>query len=300
MGSHSEMISFMQRFLGYGLTGTTGEQCFVFLYGSGANGKSTLLDVLSKMMDQYACQAQPETFMEMKRASQQASSDIARLAGKRVVISNEVTEGEFLADNLIKQLTGGDKITARYMYGEPFEFQPKFKLFMAGNHRPIVRGTDNGIWRRILLVPFDQVIPEALRDKQLAAKLAHELPGILNWAIKGCLDWATDGLKVPAKITDASKSYRSDMDLFGSWLDDECDRGISRKVPVTLLFQNYRNWCEQSIIRPLSKPVFDRQMVNRGFVRDHTRTGNFWLGLDLKTRGVTHSAPIPLALVASA
>lgn len=288
-GGDIEFQNYLQRLIGYVLTGSTAEHCFGFLYGHGANGKSTFLEVIMRLCGSYATQTQPETWMA--RRGDGASSDIARLVGKRLVVSNEVREGAQLEENLVKQMVAGDVVTARYLYQEHFEFRPKLKLLMAGNHQPIIKGDDEGIWRRVHLIPFTETIPEPERDKHLGAKLAAELSGILNWAIEGCLIWRREGLNPPSAITNATKVYRDDMDLFANWIDEECivspgAKGASRHQ----LYASYQRWCASGGIKPLSQPAFGRKLAGRGFETAHTKAGNILIGIALK--------PLTLALVA--
>lgn len=287
-GGDVELQSYLQRLAGYILTGSTSEQCFAFLYGHGANGKSTFLDVVMRLCGDYATQTQPETLMARRGGG--ASSDLARLVGKRLVVSNEVREGAHLEENLVKQLVGGDVVTARFLYQEHFEFRPKFKLLIAGNHQPVIKGDDDGIWRRVHLIPFQHTIPEKERDKQLGTKLAAELPGILNWAIEGCLAWQTQGLDAPACISEATKRYRKEMDLLGAWIDQECDVTPGRRTSSRQLYENYRNWCESGGIKPMSMMMFVRKLPTRGFRHDHTRTGNVIVGLTLRKHGLSLAA----------
>ena len=179
-GGNKKLALYLQRVVGYALTGSTGDQCLFFLYGSGANGKSVFLNVVKDLLGgDLACQTPSETLM-IKRSG--GTNDIARLQNVRAVIANEVEGGTLLAEALVKQMTGGERISARFHYQEFFEYMPKFKLFIAGNHKPVIRGRDNGIWRRIRLIPFTVTIPKAKRDAHLLTKLRAELPGILNWA----------------------------------------------------------------------------------------------------------------------
>lgn len=284
MGGDEEMVAFLQRLVGYSLTGRTNEHAFAFLYGVGANGKSTFLDVLMNLLGNYAAQAQPETFMA-RRSGGSATGDLARLVGKRVVVSNEVREGGCLEENLVKQLVGGDVMTARFMYGSDFEFRPKLKLFISGNHHPVIKGDDMGIWRRVMLIPFTQTIPEPERDKHLGSKLVAELPGILNWAIAGCLAWQREGLKRPSAILEATRLYRAEMDMFQLWVDEECCTGAALTVRSKLLYENYRKWCEAGSIKPLSIMAFGRKMEGRGFSKSHTRMGNVFEGINLNAKG---------------
>lgn len=280
-GSDAALKDYIQRLVGYSLTGCTSEHCFAFLYGNGANGKSTLLDVVQMLLGDYASHTQPETLMA-KRAGSGASNDLARLVGKRLVVSNEVREGAHLEENLIKQLVGGDTVTARFLYQEHFEFRPKFKLMIAGNHRPVIKGDDDGIWRRVHLVPFAHTIPEKERDKELGEKLRQELSGILNWAIQGCLAWQRDGLAPPAIVSDATRRYRSDMDLLQAWIDEQCEVAPGHRSPSKQLYENYVKWCEDTGLKPMTQVSFVRKLEDRGFSRRHTRSGNVAEGIALK------------------
>ncbi|WPG23491.1 phage/plasmid primase, P4 family [Enterococcus faecium] len=189
-----ELIRYIQKCVGYSLTGSTREQCMFILYGHGSNGKSVFLEIISELMGNYAMTMQAQTIM-VKQSQSSANSDIARLKGARLVTSSEPNEGVRLDEGLVKQLTGGDKVTARHLYGKEFEFEPEFKLWLATNHKPIIRGTDDGIWRRLNLIPFTVQIPDHKKDKNLKFKLQTELQGILKWAIDGCLLWQRKGFK---------------------------------------------------------------------------------------------------------
>lgn len=279
-GGDADQQGYLKRLAGYMLTGSTREQCFAFFYGSGANGKSTFINVLSDLLGSYATQAQPETFMARKGDG--ARNDIARLAGKRLVVSNEIAEGSHLDENLLKQLVGGDIVTARFLYREHFEFRPRFKLLIAGNHKPVVKGRDDGIWRRIHLVPFEQTIPEPERDKNLGAKLRAELPGILNWAIEGCLEWQRSGLQPTAIVTQATKAYRGSMDLVGDWLDEKCELDVSFQSDSPALYASYKFWCDRSGIKPASRPSFYTMLEDRGHRRKRLRTGPVFEGIRLR------------------
>jgi putative DNA primase/helicase len=202
-----ELIRFVQKALGYSLTGATQEQCFFILYGTGANGKTTLLQTVSALLKDYARQTATETLLVQRGDGPR--NDLARLQGARFVYASEAEGGRRLAEALVKQLTGGDTLTARFLYGEHFEFQPMFKLWLAVNHKPVVQGTDHAIWRRIRLLPFIVTIPVAEQDKRLAEKLQSELPGILRWAVEGCLAWQQEGLEPPLVVKRATGDYRA-------------------------------------------------------------------------------------------
>ncbi|MDE5861449.1 MAG: hypothetical protein K2H28_04570, partial [Ruminococcus sp.] len=215
--SDKELIRYIQKALGYSLSGDTSEQCAFFLYGTGRNGKSTFLEVVRKIMGDYATNIQPESIM-VKASTNTANSDIARLKGARLVTSVEPNEGMRLNEGLIKQLTGDDMITARKLYGDEFEFRPEFKLWMATNHKPTIRGTDLGIWRRIHIIPFSVTIPEQAVDRKLPHKLEEELPDILAWTVEGYKLWKMEGLRKPKVIEDAVEEYRNEMDVISAFL----------------------------------------------------------------------------------
>jgi putative DNA primase/helicase len=215
LNGNEELIAFLQRAMGYSLTGSTGEQCLFFLHGSGANGKSTFLEILRALLGDYAVQADFATFLENRNDGPR--NDIARLFGARVVTSSEVGEGKKVNESLVKSLTGTDRVAARFLYAEAFEFLPTFKLWLAANHKPVIRGTDTAIWRRIRLVPFTVEIPEGERDPELPNRLRAELPGILAWAVQGCLLWLESGLGVPDQVRAATDAYRRESDILGAF-----------------------------------------------------------------------------------
>ncbi|HLI51013.1 MAG TPA: phage/plasmid primase, P4 family, partial [Thermomicrobiaceae bacterium] len=198
MAGDEEMTGFLQRAIGYSLTGSIREQVAFIAWGAGSNGKSTLFDLLLDLLGDYAMQTPTDTLMAKRQDA--IPNDVARLRGARFVAAVETEDGRRLSEPLVKQLTGGDRVTARFMRAEWFEFSPTFKLWLATNHKPVIRGTDHAIWRRIRLIPFTVTIAEADQDKELPAKLRAEMPGILRWAIDGCLSWQRDGLGVPEAV----------------------------------------------------------------------------------------------------
>lgn len=185
MAGNSNLIGFLQRAVGYSLTGSTIEQCFFLNYGTGANGKSVFLETMRGLLADYAAAAEFSAFLATQ--SENVRNDIAALSGARFVSANESGADRRLSESIIKALTGGDTISARFLFKEYFEFRPQFKVWMATNHKPIILDTDNAIWRRVKLIPFDVTIPEEERDPRLVEKLREEYPGILNWAVQGCL-----------------------------------------------------------------------------------------------------------------
>ena len=268
-GSNGDLIRFLQRAVGYSLTGLTREQCLFILWGSGANGKSTFLEVILSLAGDYGCSTPSETLMASRGDS--IPNDLARLRGIRVVKAVESEEGRRLAEGLVKQITGDDMISARFMRAEWFDFKPQFKLWLATNHRPEIRGTDDGIWRRIRLVPFTVQIPKEEQDPNLAAALQEELPGILSWAVRGCLEWQRMGLNPPEEVLAATDSYRSEMDILASFLGECCVLGEGCKAGSSDLYQAYTTWCERSGEKPVTQRRFGRQLTERGLekAREH-------------------------------
>ena len=239
-----ELIRYVQKALGYCLSGLTTEQCVFFLYGTGRNGKSTFLEIVRMILGDYATNIQPESIM-MKSSNSSANTDIARLKGARLVTSVEPNEGMRLNEGLAKQLTGDDMITARKLYGDEFEYRPEFKLWMATNHKPTIRGTDLGIWRRIHIIPFTVTIPEDKIDKNLGDKLSEELPDILAWIVDGYRLWATEGLHKPKVVEDAVKEYQTEMDVISAFLSsDFCVDG--GEVKAAALYAVYCQWAAEN------------------------------------------------------
>jgi putative DNA primase/helicase len=258
-----DVIDYVQRAVGYSLTGDTSEQCLQLMYGHGSNGKSTFLEVLQALFGDYGAQADFATFLENK--SDGPRNDVARLAGARMVRSSEVGEGKRFNESLVKALTGSETIAARFLYSEAFEFRPTFKLWFAANHKPVIRGTDHAIWRRVRLLPFTVQFDGARRDKGLKDKLLAELPGILTWAVAGCLLWQQKGLEPPADILAATDEYRKDSDVIGSFLDDCCDLAPTIEVSATDLYQAFKRWAKDNGEYELSQTAFGRRLDERGF-----------------------------------
>lgn len=274
------LIAFHQRWLGYSLTGETREQCLCLLHGSGANGKSTYLETVRAVLGDYA-QSTPSASLLAKERSDGIPNDIARLRGARLVTAVEIGEGRRLDEELLKRLTGQDMVTARFLRAEFFEFRPQFKLLVACNHLPAIRGTDHAIWRRIHCVPFTVTIPEAEQDKDLGAKLRQELPGILAWAVRGCLAWQQDGLQVPDVVMRTTGAYRSDMDAFGRFLEERCVRVASATTKVGVLYDAYKAWGAASGEGHLmTLTAMGKRLDDLGFPKEK-RTYVYILGLGL-------------------
>ena len=278
----SELIRFIQKACGYALSGDVSEQCLFILWGTGANGKSTFLNVLLHLFGDYACSTMIETFM--KKNSEQ-SNDLARLKGLRLVTTSEIEQGKQISESLIKSVTGEDALTARFLYGEYFSFKPTFKIFMATNHKPKIRGADNGIWRRIKMIPFTVTIPPEQRDKKLTEKLIAENCGILNWLIQGYAMWRKEGLsEEPKVIREANAEYRMDMDVVGTFVNDclEIDASLKWRLNNTLLYNTYIKWCNANNEHIRSQKWLTIQMSEKGFKRFMSCGQRLWLGLVLK------------------
>ena len=282
MNQDAELIHYVQKAMGYALTGDVSEQCIFILWGSGANGKSTFLNTLQSLFGDYACSTGVETFM--KKTSDQ-SNDLARLCGKRLVTTSETEQGKALGESLVKQITGEDKLTARFLYGEYFSFFPTFKIFMATNHKPRIKGGDYGIWRRIKLIPFTVTIPSGQRDKHLGEKLAKENAGILNWLLQGYRDWKKEGLSDPESVRSATEEYREDMDTVGTFLKDCCtvDATGTFRVRNQDMYAAYMKWCNANSERIGSQKYLALRLEEKGFKRMCSHSVRYWCGLIIKT-----------------
>lgn len=256
------LINYIQRAVGYSLSGSTEEQVMFVLFGNGRNGKSVFLDIITEMFGNYSTNIQPQTIM-VKQQSSAANPDIAKLNGARLVTTTEPNEGVRMDEGLVKQLTGGDKVSARFLYEDEFEFTPQFKLWMATNHKPIIRGTDDGIWRRMAIVPFTVQIPLSQVDKRLTHKLRRELKAILNWAVEGYLMWRKDGLQEPQSIKDQRQAYRGEMDVLEAFIEECCVRNTHAKAKAKNLYQVYREWARDNGQYLMSSTKFGREMGNK-------------------------------------
>jgi P4 family phage/plasmid primase-like protien len=261
----AQIVEWIRRWCGYILTGLTKEQILVFFYGQGRNGKSVLVKTLLDIMGDYGRSIASETLVSTKRNSQSASPDLARLAGARFVATQETEEGSRMAESLVKTMTGGDRILARFLNKDLFEFEPQFKLAISGNHQPIIRGNDYGVWRRIRLIPFLATFTEANDDKQLVEKVAAERPHIARWMVEAASDYLTTGLgPIPDRVANATSEYQEQMDTLGQWIAEECSLSdATKETPVDDLFQNYSYWCLESGLRKPTKQAFGRRMSER-------------------------------------
>lgn len=255
-----ELQRFLQRAAGYALTGSTREHAMFFLYGTGGNGKSVFLDTLSGIFGTYHRTAPIETFTASSVT--QHPTDLAGLRGSRLVTATETEEGRRWAEARVKALTGGDKIAARFMRQDFFEFTPQFKLIIAGNHRPTLRSVDEAIRRRLHLIPFSVTIPPEERDQLLGDKLRSEWSGILGWMIEGCVAWQREGLAPPRAVRDATEAYLEAEDAFRAWIDDRCERGTW--ASSASLFASWKKWAESAGEPVLDHKRFRARMESRG------------------------------------
>ena len=278
----TELQAFLQRYIGYCCTGSTIEHVFVFAYGTGANGKSTFINTIAKIFGDYATIADVGTFIASDH--ERHPTDVAKLHGARLVVAQETDKGRRWDEAKIKTMTGGDALTARFMRGDFFDFVPKFKLFITGNHKPRLDNVDAAMRRRLLLVPFTVQIPEEERDPDLLRKLEAEWPAILRWAIDGCGMWRRDGLRPPKIVTDATADYFNDQDTQQQWIDD-CtkDAGPYAWTAISKLYASWRGWCEQRGLKPGSAKALSEALEGRGYQKARDGSGNRgFKRLDLK------------------
>jgi putative DNA primase/helicase len=263
-----ELIDFKQRAYGYSLTGDTREHVLFIAYGGGANGKGTEAETIREVLGEYAQSTPFDTFTI--RSSDTIRNDIARLVGSRLVSASEGDAGKRLAESLVKQLTGGDTVAARFLHQEFFEFRPQFKLWLATNHKPVIRGTDKGIWRRIRLLPYNVTIPDEQQDGQLPVKLRGEHSGVLNWLLEGCLAWQRIGLKNAGAVKDATASYREESDVLSGFLSNCCVIDELHSVPAKQLYEAYTAWCTETGDEAFTSTMFGRLLNERGFIAKKT------------------------------
>lgn len=273
------LVDYLQRFAGYSLTGITSEHALAFLYGTGANGKTTFIQTISQILGDYALSAGFELLAESK--NERHPTEIARLRGARLVITEETDAGGGWNEGRIKRLTGGGKISAHFMRQDDFEFEPQFKLLIAGNHKPRIKAVDEAIKRRIHLVPFTVTIPPEERDKALLKKLEAEWPQILHWCIQGCLLWQDASLSPGERILEATEQYVEAEDVIGAWIADCCERE-GETVDGRNLFDSYRKWCEAQGEHAWSRRAWSNALLDRGFAQTRSKNSRGFDGISLK------------------
>jgi putative DNA primase/helicase len=289
MDGNRTLCAYLQRVVGYALTADVSEQCLWFFHGNGANGKSTFLLTIQAMLGDYAMQAVSDLLIV--KHNDPHPTERADLFGKRFVATIETDEGKRLAEALMKQLTGGDRLQARKTFKDFFEFDATWKIVLAANHKPQVRGTDHAAWRRIKMVPWTVTIPDNEKDKNLAEKLKRELPGVLTWAVAGCLDWQESGLGEPEEVRDATKRYREEQDAVGRFIDECCCRIPAAKVKVAVLYEAYGRWSGDKL---MTQPAFNDRLRAMGFESERSTYGYFWQGLGLAGGGPDETSYEPL------
>ena len=282
----AELIGYIQRLCGYCLTADVSEQSVYFFYGAGANGKSTLLNVLLRVMGDYAAQVSTDVIMTRKNDAHPEA--LAQLWGRRLAVVQEIESGRHLAESQVKAISGGDMIRARFMHRDSFQFRPSHKLILATNHRPVIRGTDLAIWRRVHLIPFNVTIPEERRDPRLLEKLLVEEGPILGWMAQGALAWREQGLKPPACVVKATRDYRAEMDLVGAFLAEETEADPKKpyiRVRGGQLYGAYKAWCKGAGEEPVTQSAFGLTLAERGFPAEKVGSYVYRKGLRLLAEG---------------
>lgn len=283
---NDDVISFIQKAVGYSLTGDVSEQCFFILYGEGANGKTTFLESIRAIMGDYVKQTDFNTFSD--RRSGGTRNDLAALLGSRLVVASEVPQGSRLAESLVKQITGGDRLSVRFLYKEFFEYKPRFKVWLATNRKPLITGNDHAIWRRVRLIPFPVTIPYEEQDRALLGKLIKEKAGILNWALEGCMRWQSERLGAPPEIQKATKEYQEEMDTVGAFINESCSLRKNSREKSSRLYQAYLDWCDSNSTSSVNQKEFSNGLVERGFIRVRKNDGVHFIGIELlKTEEAT-------------
>jgi len=285
MAGDQDMVNFLQRVVGYCLTGSIKEQCMFIAYGRGANGKSTFMDTIMHIMGDYATTTPVETFVNRREGS--IPNDLAALAGVRLVTCSETSEGGGLDEALVKLATGGDPIPARFLNREFFHFIASFKLWMLTNHKPIIKGTDEGIWRRLRMIPFTVTIPKDERDGDLPAKLRAEAGAILRWALTGLKEWQRIGLAPPQAVMDATDAYKEEMDILSDFLTDCCKVAPGATYENKLIYNAYSVWAKENGLNVRSHKWLSRALMDRGFTQDENRhNGRRWIGIEKASASV--------------
>ena len=275
-----DLVGFLQRMCGYALTGLTREHALFFLYGTGGNGKSVFLNTISGILGDYVRSASIETFIATR--NEHHPTDLAGLHGARLVTAVETEEGRNWAESKVKALTGGDRITARFMRQDFFDFTPQFKMMIAGNHKPGLRTVDEAMRRRFNFVPFTVTIPASERDKELADRMRSEWGGILQWMIDGCAAWQSEGLKPPSVVSRATCDYLESEDALGRWLDECCVRDNQICTSVTTLFESWEGWCKENREPLGSVKRFSQVLEARDFIRERSSSMRRFRGIGLR------------------
>lgn len=273
-----EMVAFIQRAIGYSLTGETKEPAFFIPHGNGRNGKSTLLNTAAKIMDDYADVADKDTFLRKERSG--IPEDKAKLRGVRMVLTSETEQGERLNISFIKQATGGDRISAREPYGKRFTFKPQMKIWMSTNIKPEIPEGSTAIWARVKLIPFD-VSFIGREDTDMENKLLADSEAILAWMVEGCKQWQNGGLRAPERVKAATKKYQAEQDILGDFFSEKCAVEAGCKVQSAVFYKAYTDWCTDNYRRPIGDKDFSNQLEQRGFKKSKSNGRMTWFGIGL-------------------
>lgn len=282
-GDDREMVEYVQRQLGYALVGKVFEHILPIWWGNGSNGKSLIVETLLHVLgDEYATKAPRDLLLA--RGGDHHPTELADLHGRRLVVASETDEGRKLAEGLVKEITGGDTIKARRMREDFWSFEPSHTVIMLTNHKPVVKGTDNGIWRRLRLVPFTEKFWDPAKgehgderyraDERLAEKLQAEAVGILAWLVRGCIAWQRVGMNEPVDVRNATAEYRNEQDIIGDFLEEQCLIGSAYRIKASAIYSAYATWCEERGEYPKTGRAFGQAMTERNFSR--VKSGPIW------------------------
>ena len=274
----AELIAYVQRLFGYMLTGTTGEQVLAFFHGSGSNGKTTIVNVLENILGDYAGTAPGDLVVQRNGSDLNNLATLAKLRGSRLCKISELNDGDRLSEAMVKTLTGQDRVTCRFLHQGFFDYYPQFKILMLSNHKPSIRGTDHGIWRRIHLIPFLRKFSDSEKDTTLPEKLRAEYPAILHWMVQGCLEWQRIGLQPPKVVLQAVKDYQKTEDVFQQWLEERCETGPEFSETAQILLNSFIEYTRWKNVTPQK---FGKMLSEAEFERSHSRAGARYLGLRL-------------------
>jgi putative DNA primase/helicase len=282
-----EVRAFVQRVAGYSLTGSVREEKFLVLHGDGGAGKGTLMETLAAALGDYSDTLSVDVLLQNKTTStgSEPTPEIAKLPGVRLLLALETGQGRILDEAKVKALTGGDRLTARRLRCDPFNFMPAFKLWLSTNHIPRIRGTDEGIWRRFRIVPFKEQFRDGQRrDSTLKERLRDPavLSEILSWAVAGCLSWQREGLNEPAAVIAGTEAYRQDCDTLEQFISDECTKESRGEAPVRRFYHVYKNWCHDNGHMPGSSATLGRQMEAKGYRKVKRESGMVWVGIEFQ------------------
>ncbi|MEQ9106503.1 MAG: phage/plasmid primase, P4 family [Limnobacter sp.] len=285
-----ELIRWMQRAIGYTLTGLTNEQLFFLAYGTGANGKSTLFETILDVLGDYGRAAEFDTFLASDRSNTRVMEGVAKLQGIRFALASETDSAKRFSEALVKQITGGDTVTGSFLYGASFEFRPDFKLWLLANHLPFAKDGSHGFWRRVKVVPFARRFTKDEMDQTLRAKLMSEAEGIFAWCVRGAVSWfkrmeetgGQSGIGTCDAVDEATNVYRSDQDLLGQFIEDRLGEDKGNEVPAKVLYTAYEDWCREAGEQtPCAQSLFSKRLEERDILKKRKKSGVVYLDVRL-------------------